>query len=32
MHAYIFRDLFDWAGIPRTISIYKEEDALDVKQ
>lgn len=28
MHEYIFRDLFEWAGMPRTISIYKEEDLL----
>ena len=28
MHEYIFRDLFEWAGVPRTISIYKEEDVL----
>ncbi len=28
MHEYIFGDLFDWAGVPRTISIYKEEDVL----
>ena len=26
MHEYIFQDLFEWAGMPRTISIYKEED------
>lgn len=28
MHYFIFQDLFDWAGQPRTISIYKEEDVL----
>ncbi len=28
MHRYIFQDLFDWAGMPRTILIYKEEDVL----
>ena len=28
MHGYIFQDLFEWAGRPRTISIYKEEDVL----
>ena len=28
MHEYIFGDLYEWAGIPRTISIYKEEDVL----
>ena len=28
MHEYIFRDLFEWAGVPRLISIYKEEDVL----
>lgn len=28
MHEYIFRDLFEWAGIPRLISIFKEEDVL----
>lgn len=28
MHEYIFQDLFEWAGMPRTISIYKEEDVL----
>ena len=28
MHKFIFQDLYDWAGIPRTISIYKEEDVL----
>lgn len=28
MHEYIFGDLFEWAGVPRTISIYKEEDVL----
>lgn len=28
MHEYIFGDLFEWAGAPRTISIYKEEDVL----
>ena len=28
MHEYIFGDFFEWAGVPRTISIYKEEDVL----
>lgn len=28
MHRYIFQDLFDWAGMSRTILIYKEEDVL----
>lgn len=28
MHAFIFQDIFEWAGQPRTISIYKEEDVL----
>lgn len=28
MHRYIFQDVFEWAGQPRTISIYKEEDVL----
>lgn len=28
MHEFIFQDLFDWAGQPRTISIFKEEDVL----
>lgn len=28
MHEYIFKDLFEWAGVPRTISICKEEDVL----
>lgn len=28
LHAYIFQDLYDWAGEPRIISIYKEEDVL----
>ena len=28
MHEYIFGDLLEWAGVPRTISIYKEEDVL----
>ncbi len=28
MHGYIFQDLFEWAGRPRTIPIYKEEDVL----
>lgn len=28
MHEYIFQDIFDWAGKPRTIAIYKEEDVL----
>lgn len=28
MHHFIFQDLYDWAGEPRVISIYKEEDVL----
>lgn len=28
MHEYIFQDLFEWAGSPRSIAIYKEEDVL----
>ena len=28
MHAFIFQDIFVWAGEPRTIDIYKEEDVL----
>lgn len=28
MHEYIFQDLFEWAGEPRIIQIYKEEDVL----
>ncbi len=28
MHQQIFQDIFDWAGCPRTIAIYKEEDVL----
>lgn len=28
MHEYIFQDLYEWAGEPRVISIYKEEDVL----
>ncbi len=28
MHEYIFQDIFEWAGQPRTIAIYKEEDVL----
>lgn len=28
MHHYIFQDLYDWAGEPRVIAIYKEEDVL----
>ncbi|MCR5719857.1 MAG: Fic family protein [Lachnospiraceae bacterium] len=28
MHKMIFQDIYDWAGIPRIISIYKEEDVL----
>ena len=27
-HYSIFQDIFEWAGTPRTISIYKEEDVL----
>lgn len=28
MHEFIFQDIYDWAGQPRSISIYKEEDVL----
>ena len=28
MHQYIFQDLFEWAGKPRTINIVKEEPVL----
>ena len=28
MHHYIFQDLYEWAGEPRIISMYKEEDVL----
>ena len=28
MHYIIFQDIFDWAGKPRTIPIYKEEGVL----
>lgn len=28
MHRYIFQDIFEWAGMPRTINIYKEEGIL----
>ena len=28
MHHYIFQDLYDWAGEPRIIAMYKEEDVL----
>lgn len=28
MHQVIFQDIFEWAGKPRTIAIYKEEDVL----
>ena len=28
MHHFIFQDLYDWAGEPRVIAIYKEEDIL----
>lgn len=28
MHYYIFQDLYEWAGKPRIISMYKEEDVL----
>lgn len=28
MHHYIFQDLYDWAGEPRVIAIYKEEYVL----
>ena len=28
MHWYLFQDLYEWAGEPRIIAIYKEEDVL----
>lgn len=28
MHEFIFQDIYDWAGKPRTINIYKEESVL----
>lgn len=28
MHEYIFQDIYEWAGSPRSILIYKEEDVL----
>lgn len=28
MHKYIFQDLYDWAGHPRKVNIYKEEPVL----
>ncbi len=28
MHFHIFRDLYDWAGIPRTVSMEKQEAIL----
>ena len=28
MHKYIFQDLYDWAGQPRKVNIYKEEPVL----
>lgn len=28
MHAFIFQDIFEWAGETRAIAIYKEEDVL----
>ena len=28
MPQQIFQDIFDWAGCPRTIAIYKDEDVL----
>lgn len=28
MHYFLFQDLYEWAGKPRVISIYKEEDVL----
>lgn len=31
IHKYLFGDLFDWAGCPRTINIYKGESILDGK-
>lgn len=27
-HKYIFQDLYEWAGQPRTLNIYKEEPVL----
>lgn len=29
MHHYIFQDLYDWAGEPRVIAIYKEQAATE---
>lgn len=28
MHEYIFQDVYDWAGKPRTVQMYKEEAVL----
>ena len=28
MHHFIFQDLYEWAGEPRIIAIFKEEDVL----
>ena len=28
MHKYIFQDIYEWAGMPRIISIFKEEGIL----
>ena len=28
MHQYIFQDIYEWAGVPRVLNIYKEEDVL----
>ena len=28
MHEELFQDLYEWAGTPRSIAIYKEEDVL----
>lgn len=28
MHYFLFQDLYEWAGEPRIIEIYKEEDVL----
>lgn len=29
MHKYIFKDLYEWAGKPRSIDLYKSEDILN---
>lgn len=28
LHKYIFQDIYEWAGQPRTLNIYKEEPVL----